>query len=225
MPHKSCFTGAWKLRPPVWVLFGKRVFADVGLVEVQPARRALEEHLFGRLIQNYHYLGYTHPVGEQTQNGAKTMKLIKLKTLFGMLIMPLALLAVIGNHAYANQITYTVVLDHTNEGTITISSDTPPNSTLVFELLNMTPPSTYHLILGCPVDPNHTADGDPYYIWSETQISTYPSQRSTGEKTATGGFCTPEGPVNIPFFAATLISLVLLRRKVPSKGIQALSQP
>jgi hypothetical protein len=36
----------------------------LGSVEIRPVRRTPAEPLFGRLMQDYHYLGYTQPVGE-----------------------------------------------------------------------------------------------------------------------------------------------------------------
>jgi hypothetical protein len=38
--------------------------AELGPVTLRQVRRTPEEPLFGRLLQDYHYLGYTQPVGE-----------------------------------------------------------------------------------------------------------------------------------------------------------------
>jgi hypothetical protein len=39
-------------------------FADLGPLEVRQVRRSAEEPLFNSLIEQYHYLGYSQPVGE-----------------------------------------------------------------------------------------------------------------------------------------------------------------
>jgi Domain of unknown function (DUF4338) len=39
-------------------------FAELGPLEVRQVRRTPEEALFNSLLQHYHYLGYTQPVGE-----------------------------------------------------------------------------------------------------------------------------------------------------------------
>jgi hypothetical protein len=39
--------------------------AELGALEVRQVRRTPEEALFNSLLQHHHYLGYTHPVGEQ----------------------------------------------------------------------------------------------------------------------------------------------------------------
>ena len=38
--------------------------SELGPIELRQVRRTPEEKLFGRLMQTYHYLGYTQPVGE-----------------------------------------------------------------------------------------------------------------------------------------------------------------
>jgi hypothetical protein len=38
---------------------------DLGLLQFRQVRRTSEERLFNSLIAHHHYLGYTHPVGEQ----------------------------------------------------------------------------------------------------------------------------------------------------------------
>ena len=40
---------------------------DLGALEFRQVRRTPEEHLFNGLIEHHHYLGYTHPVGEQVK--------------------------------------------------------------------------------------------------------------------------------------------------------------
>ena len=53
-------TGAWAIvRTPL-----ERSFSQLGPVEIRQVRRTPEEPLFGRLMQDYHYLRYTQPVGE-----------------------------------------------------------------------------------------------------------------------------------------------------------------
>ena len=42
----------------------ERRFSELGPVEIRQVRRTPEEPLFGRLMQDYHYLRYTQPVGE-----------------------------------------------------------------------------------------------------------------------------------------------------------------
>lgn len=37
---------------------------EIGRIEIRPVRRTAEEPLFHALIERYHYLGYTQPVGE-----------------------------------------------------------------------------------------------------------------------------------------------------------------
>ncbi len=37
---------------------------ELGALEIRQVRRTAQEGLFDRLLQNYHYLGYTRPVGE-----------------------------------------------------------------------------------------------------------------------------------------------------------------
>jgi hypothetical protein len=39
--------------------------ADIRPLEFEQVRRTAEEKLFNSLLERYHYLGYTHPVGEQ----------------------------------------------------------------------------------------------------------------------------------------------------------------
>ena len=39
--------------------------ADLGTLDIQQVRRTPEEAVFNALMQQYHYLGYTQPVGEQ----------------------------------------------------------------------------------------------------------------------------------------------------------------
>lgn len=39
--------------------------AELGSIELRQVRRTSEEALFNSLLQQHHYLGYTHPVGEQ----------------------------------------------------------------------------------------------------------------------------------------------------------------
>ena len=42
----------------------ERSFSELGPVAIRQVRRTPEEPLFGRLMQDYHYLRYTQPVGE-----------------------------------------------------------------------------------------------------------------------------------------------------------------
>jgi len=42
----------------------RRTLAELGVLEIRQVRRSLEERLFTSLIAEYHYLGYTRPVGE-----------------------------------------------------------------------------------------------------------------------------------------------------------------
>jgi hypothetical protein len=41
--------------------------AELGPLEIRQVRRTPEEALFGRLLQTYHYLGYSRPVGDYAQ--------------------------------------------------------------------------------------------------------------------------------------------------------------
>lgn len=42
----------------------ERPFSELGALEIRLVRRTESEDLFGRLMQTFHYLGYTQPVGE-----------------------------------------------------------------------------------------------------------------------------------------------------------------
>lgn len=53
-------TGAWEIEKTSL----ERSFSALGPVEIRQVRRTPEEPLFGRLMQDYHYLGYAQPVGE-----------------------------------------------------------------------------------------------------------------------------------------------------------------
>lgn len=58
--RRQARTGAWEVETvPL-----ERSFSALGPVEIRQVRRTPQEPLFGRLMQEHHYLGYTQPVGE-----------------------------------------------------------------------------------------------------------------------------------------------------------------
>jgi hypothetical protein len=72
LPEKRCSPpnplGATRSRPPLVAVDQQPIIATVkklGLLEIRQVRGTSSEKLYNSLIEHHHYLGYSHPVGEQ----------------------------------------------------------------------------------------------------------------------------------------------------------------